>query len=292
MQVYADLVQSFYTVLALEKDLEHIDTEQGLYTQRIHDLNGRMAIGRSRPTEVLTVQTSEALLVAQREQVLGQLHVAREVLAFLTGLAPEIKLQDTAAIPDTVPPLETYLARLPQRPDLQAAQARVEAARENVTIAANAHLPSVDLNGDYYVDHSEPAPILVWDAQIALTLPVFSGFTLVAKTHQAESLLRQSENDLSQLNRLNLQEIRSDYFNVTSDLSQIAANKAAADMAEKNYRAVLKDYNLGLVTNLDVLVALQSDQDSLRALDKAIFSSKSDFEHLETAAAKRLDLYP
>ena len=46
-----------------------------------------MAIGRSRPTEVLTVQAAQAALAAQIEQVKSQISTARELLSFLTGFS-------------------------------------------------------------------------------------------------------------------------------------------------------------------------------------------------------------
>ncbi len=292
MQVYRDVVQAFYRVVALEQDLAHIDAQLALYDQRVRDLQERVAIGRSRPSEVLAVQTSRALLRSEREQVLGQARVAREVLAFLTGGPAEAGLSDTVPVPDRVEDLAEYLAGLPERPDVKAAQARVDSAREAAAVADGAHYPSLDLSGAYYLDHAGPQPTTVWDAELSLTLPIFSGLTLVSRSREAASLVRQSENSLSQVRRWGVQEITSAYHALRSDLDQLASLRTAADLAERNYRAILRDYNLGLETNLDVLQALQTHQDSLRALDRVLLAAKADLEVLETAAGRRLTLYP
>lgn len=292
MQLYRDVVRGFYQVAVLEKDIEHITVQLALYDQRVRDLQGRVAIGRSRTSEVLTVQTSRALLQAEREQTQGQARVAREVLAFLTGGPVSAGLADLTPVPERTDALEAYLAGVPDRPDVKAAQARADAAREAVTIASNAHLPDLDLSGAYYLDHAGPQPTTVWDAEISLTLPIFSGFTLVSRTREAESLARQSENALSQVRRLGVRDVTSAYHVLRSDLDQLAALRTAADLAERNYRAILRDYNLGLETNLDVLQALQTHQDSLRALDRVLLAAKADLEVLETAAGRRLNLYP
>jgi len=54
MQLYKDVAQAFYSRLAAQKDLAVLDNELDLYQQRIKELQNRLAIGRSRQSEVLT----------------------------------------------------------------------------------------------------------------------------------------------------------------------------------------------------------------------------------------------
>jgi outer membrane protein len=77
-QLYRDVAQAFYTRLSVEKDLSVLDNQLELYQKRIKELQDRLSIGRSRNTELLTVQAAQAILKAQREQVLGQLNVAKD----------------------------------------------------------------------------------------------------------------------------------------------------------------------------------------------------------------------
>ena len=113
------------------------------------------------------------------------------------------------------------------------------------------------------------------------------GGVIGSQTREAESRVRMSENNLSLTLRQDTQEVRTHHENLTSDLVQVAANTEAADLSEKNYRAVVNDYNLGLVTNLDVLVALSSSQDALRALDRSRYAAKLDNLRLEAASMMR-----
>ena len=61
MQLYRDVVQAFYTRLAVQKDLNLMDNKLELYQQRIKELEQRVSIGRSRNTEVLTIQAARAI---------------------------------------------------------------------------------------------------------------------------------------------------------------------------------------------------------------------------------------
>jgi outer membrane protein len=289
-QLYRDVAQAYYTRLAVEKDLIVLDNELDLYAKRIKDLQDRIKIGRSRITELLTVQSAQAILKAQREQILGQLHVAKEVLSFLTGLDQDIKLDDLDKVPYQIGSLESYQSKVSSRPDIVAAIKNVEAFKSQVYVAKGAHLPSVDLIGNYYGDRPDLKKNGDWDAAIVVTLPIFMGGIISSNVRTAQSQQRQSEIQLSRVQRMALEEIRSLYHNLKADLSQLKALQEAFNLAEKNYQANIKDYKLNLVTNLDVLQALTAYQDTQRSLEKIRYLTKIDYNQLEAAAALRLSL--
>jgi outer membrane protein len=268
MQLYGDVAQAFYTRLSVQKDLALLDNELELYETRIKDLQDRLTIGRSRITEVLTVQSAKAILKAQREQMLGQLNVAKEVLAFLTGLDQDIQLADAEDIPAAIGSLDSYQSEINARPDIVAARKNLEASKSGVSAAKGAYSPSVDLIGDYYFDRPDLDKNGAWDIEIAVTLPIFAGGINRSNVKTAESQQRQSELQLSQVQRMALEEIRSLHHNLKSDLAQLAALQEAFDLSEKNYKANVKDYELSLVNNLDVLQALAAYQDTERSLAK------------------------
>ena len=290
MQLYSDVAQAFYTQLAVQKDLSVLDNELELYQKRIKELQDRLNIGRSRITEVLTIQSAQAILKAQREQVVGQLEVAKEVLAFLTGLNQDIQLDDTDDVPSAIGSLVNYQTEVNARPDIIAAQKNVEAYKSNVSVARGGYLPNVDLISDYYGERPDREKNGAWDVEIAVTLPIFTGGITTSKVKTAESQRRESEQQLSQVQRMALENVRSLYHNLKADLSQLAALQEAFDISQKNYKANVKDYELNLVTNLDVLQALTSYQDTQRSLEKMRYQTKIDYNQLEAAVAHRLSM--
>ncbi len=290
MQLYRDVAQAFYTCLAVQKDLHVLDNELDLYQKRIKELQDRLTIGRSRITEVLTVQAAQAILKAQREQVLGQLEVTKEVLAFLTGLDQDIQLDDTDEVPFEIGSLDSYQSEINVRPDIMAARKNLEAFKSNISVAKGAYLPSVDLIGNYYVERPDLQKNGAWDVELAVTLPIFTGGIISSNVKTAESQKRQSEIQLSQVQRLAQEEIRSLHHNLKADLAQLAALQEAFNISEKNYKANAKDYEFNLVTNLDVLQALTAYEDTERSLEKIRYLSKVDYNKLEAATAHRLSL--
>jgi outer membrane protein len=291
LQLYQDVASAFYAVLAVQKDLQTVDGEVQLYEQRIADLKQRISIGRSRETEVLTVQSAQAILKAQADQLHGQLDAAQDILAFLTGVQHDA-LTETAEVVDQAESMESYLGNLDQRPDLQAAQKTVDMARSGVDIAKGGHWPSVDLLGDYYFARpsGSASQNIPWDATIELTVPIFQGGVVSSQARAAESQVKQAELSYSLMKRTAEEDLRTDYHNLRSDLRQNASLQTALSLAEKNYKAEMQDYNYGLVTNLDVLDALSAYEDTQRSLDKARYATYTDFSALEAVSARRLDL--
>ena len=286
-QLFKDVAQNFYTVLSIEQDLKNFGEEINRNIDREKELNGRVRIGRSRISEVLTVQSTISTLRAQVEQLQGQLSAAREAFAFLSGLAPATLLRDTEDLPATLEPLDDYLARMERRPDVIASQQRLSAAQESTTVARGANLPSLDLNANRYLERTGNLKDSTWDVGIALTVPIYAGGLLQSRVSEAVSLRTQAELSASQVSRQAEQEIRSVYQSVVFDRSQLDALEKETESARKNYETQRRDYRLGLVTNLDVLQALTAFQQNQLALDRARYTTKLDYLKLQAAAVRR-----
>jgi len=286
VQLYEDVVTNFYTVLSYEHDLDNYAQEIDQNLARKKDLQARVRIGKSRNSEVLNIEATISSLRAQVEQIHAQLQAARQNLAFLSGRDANTPLKDDQATIYQLDPVNTYLAALDQRPDIKASEKRLSAANENVSVARGERLPSVDLNANYYLERPGYLKDINWDVQLLLTIPLYSGGSVNSKVREADSQKTQAELALSQVRRQAEQEIRSAYSAVIFDIAQREALKKSTDAADKSYRAQLRDYRLGLVTNLDVLQALTALQQNQRALDRARLSTKLDFLRLQAVSER------
>jgi outer membrane protein len=287
VQLFKDTAQNFFDILAFEQDLKNLDEQISQNAKRETELRNRTRIGRARPGEVLTVQSTISTLRAEVERLQGQLQAAREVLAFLSGLDATTPLRDTETLPATLEPLAEYLAQLPRRPDVQASRQRFVAADEAIGVQRGARLPSLDLNANHYLERRGSLADVDWDVQIALSVPIYAGGVIQSRVREAASQRNQAELTASQVKRQAEQEIRATYQSVVFDRTQLEALEKATDAARKNYEAQLRDYRLGLVTNLDVLQALTTFQENQRALDRARFQAKADYLKLQAAAMRR-----
>jgi len=287
VQLFKDVAQNFYDVLTLEQELKNLDEQIGQYQQREKELQERVRIGRTRSGEVLTVQATISTLRAQVEQARTQLSTARDIFAFLSGLPATTPLRDTEAIPADPDALDAYLARVTLRPDVKAAQRRQVAAQENISVARGAHLPSLDLNANRYLERTGSLENVDWDVQLALTVPIYSGGSVQSRVREAQSQKDQAELATTRARRLADQEIRSFYQTVVLDRSRLDALEKATDAAKSNYETQRRDYRLGLVTNLDVLQALSTYLENQQALDRVRYNVKLNYLRLQAAAVRR-----
>jgi outer membrane protein len=282
--LFNDVVLNFYTVLGLEKTLTNYASEVEAYENRIKDLRQRIRIGRSRQSEVLTVEASLAGLRAQIESAKGQLRVARELYAFLTGLPSETPLQDDQPLIRTMPPVEYYINGVDHRPDVSANKIRLSATEDSLAIAKGAYLPTADFTANYYLYRFGATANVKWDIQFLATFPIYAGGAIDSSVRQAVSQIHQYDLNISLSRRQAEEQIRAAYQTYTADQQQVEALKASKLANERNLKAELADYRLGLVTNLDVLNALISYQESERALDQQIFTTKLNYFKLESVA--------
>jgi len=289
LDLYKQVAAAYYSVLSLEQDDHNLATELKLYDNRTKDLKARTRIGRSRSSEVLSVESAMASVRANQENTRGQILAMRESLAFLTGFSSEVELQDSSQpfAAEKIGSVDSYLTAVKSRPDYRSQYAKWKVADDSVWIAWTGHIPYLDFTGDYYLKRTGPSKDIHWDAQIILTVPLFSGGQTQSNIRTAQSQLRQAQLSLLQTERAAVQEIRTLYIQLKSSAQQETALAEATQLAEKSYKEQTHQYNLGLVTNLDVLNSLSSFQDSQTAWDRAKFSVKLNKVKLDLATSSK-----
>lgn len=289
MDLYQQTAQSYLDVLALEQDIRNLEAQQKIYKERVRDLQGRARRGQSSSAEALQAQSTAAALDAEYQIQSSRLRSTRENFALLTGLPASTKLTDLPEneINGKIKPLEEYLSRLEDRPDLKASKSMTAAADEEVSIAKGAHWPTVDLTGNYYFTRPEGfSEDLDWDIQIRATLPLFEGGVTQSTVRMA--VLQRSEKDLAmtQTRRKAEAEIRSLHDALRTRVDQLKALKLASDLAEKNYQLLQRDSRRGLARSLDVQLGLTEYRLAKRNYDQARYQARLDHIRLDLASAQ------
>ena len=284
MNLFNDVATAFYAVKTAEQDVANLKELKRLTEEREKELDQRRRIGRSRLSEVLTVQTQSQTLNSQIALAQGQLSIARETLAFLTGSNATMALEDSISKEPTSENLSRLLDSLNDRPDIQAAHSRVESAEQSIWAVKGGHLPSVDLGGNYYFKRPGILRETKWDLQINVTFPLFAGGTIVSQTSEAVSRHKQAELDAARLKRSAELEVRQSFENFSALKRQVETLKEALKVSEKNYHTQNQEYRLGLVTNLDVLQALNSFLETKRTYDRSAFAWQQESVRLANLA--------
>lgn len=276
-QLYSDVAKVFYALLAARADADNVEKTIELLQKRITELEKLNRVGRSRPIDVLAAKSQIAVLESQKVAAVANRRIAKNNFADITGLDRDEELAEDSKLPDVVPELHSYLRELENRPDIQSQKTLNSYYEYSVDAASGGHWPSLDLSGNYYFSHGG-APTSTqnkddWNATLTLTLPIYSGGETSALVRQASEQKNQSDLTLQKKLRDAEADVRTAYNNLISGIEQIKALEKALAITEQNYRQQERDYDYRLASNLDVLSALNSFQDTKRSLDKTRFQA-------------------
>lgn len=290
-QLFYSLAQAYYNVLEYESDLKNYTRQMNDTVKRLKETEEFYKIGRSQLTDVLAVKTNIATLEVTIANTKGQLESAKDVLAFYTGWNRNTPLKDDEATNRGKNPVEDYLAKIENRTDVKIALANVKANDEGVPIAWGAHLPSLDLLGDYYFER--PGTVyqgVNWDASLAITIPIFQGGVIQSQVRQAQSVARQYHLQLSYTRRNAEQEIRTFYDTLVMDREAYDKLTELVEVAKKTYETDVKYYRNGLVTNLQVLTDMATYEGALQQLGHQRFMVQLDTVKLQAATGDRPEI--
>lgn len=282
--LFRDVSGAFYLAVSLETQLADTRAAVALSADRVKELRERVALGRSRRSEVVLVESQLASLQAQAETQQGQIAVARELLSFLTGRElAGTALRDKLERLREVEPQDALLAHAGQRSDVRALHEAVIAGEAAARAAKGTWWPTVSLTGNYYLKRVAALDPIKWDVGVAGSLPLFAGGGQLAGVRLAGSQLESARAAYE----LGLRQARSD---IRSAAATLRAAVAVTDTSEKAYlkaeeahRLVVQEYRLGLVNNLDVISALNSLVSAKSSYDSSAVQAKLELLKLKVA---------
>lgn len=277
--VYQDVVKVFFSCLIQDKEILNQEKLVQLTNKRISDLEGRVKIGRSRHSELLLAKAQSESAKAQLEVAIREKEKALAELKRITGSDVGQSLTYKAK-EFHLAPLPFYLEKLNSHPDLQTKISEVAAQRDNLQVSYRTHLPDLDLRGNYYLHREGALKNVSWDVSLNITVPIFeSGVTTskineeVFKKEQQEYLLFDVKNTLETT-------VKQIFLTLEKDIVRLKILKKAAALAEDNYQEQQKDYRLGLVSNLEVIQAMNTYIENKKTHDRAFFEVEQNKELL------------
>lgn len=291
VQLYQDVSALYDQAYLAWAERVEFESELDANQKRKDELLRFRKLGRSRESEVLTLEANVASLSAQVEAAKVAEQNAHLALELLTGVKWVGSVSDLdPPTPHQLGKLDLWLTRVDQRADLQALQKAETAALEDIKIARGAHWPSLDLNGNYYFTRPGVLNSVNWDVGLSLTFPIFQGGALASQTDQAISRHRQSELALVRARRVAAEEVQTRFALVQSQIKQFSDLARAVLAWEKVVNSQKRDSALGVVTNLEVLQAMSSVQASRRAKIRALVQAHLEYQRLKAAVGERPEL--
>jgi outer membrane protein len=282
--IYQDVAQAFYNVLQFEGDMAVQADLIDALRARVDDLRNRVNLGRSRPSELLQAQTDLANAKVTYESQRGSMNTAMETVAFYTGVpSAKLVLKDTQQFP-TVQQLDAYLAHSPSRPDVLSQIETMKQSERQLAYAIGQYFPTISAQGNFLASQDPVSNNIDATMTIEASMPIFDGGLIAGQVHQNHELVRQNRLNIEQLQRTADQDTRTAYANFDASVAQIIVLREAATLAAKDFEAQVDDYRRGVVSNLDVLTALQDYQTARIQLHNANMTARLDLINLNVAA--------
>lgn len=255
------------TVIARAAYAAEIDaTEQliGLLKEQVQVTQAQVEGGTAPYANLLSAQSQLASTEATLAPLRQRLDQSEHLLAVLTGHTPaetvveQIDLASLALPSDLPVTLPSELVH--QRPDILAAEAQLHSASANIGVATAAMFPQFTLNGSFGQLSNAGSTLLrsassVWGLAADLATPLFRGGTLWYEKKAAEDAYQAALANYRQSVLSGLEQVADTLRALEHDAENVEAQARAVDAASGALKLLQANYEAGIVTYLQVLVA-------------------------------------
>lgn len=272
--LWQEVALAYYTAWIARNDVVNLTKLREFSDERVKDLKERVRVGRSRRGELN--QAEAQLMSVDAELARGNRAVAEaeERLGFLTGVPQSPNFERLPEPVLTTPDIQSYLEQAKSRPDLAAQKFQLEMADDLISGAKAGHMPSVDFNGNYYVERTGILQDSNWDIGVAVNIPIYQGGTIQGQVREQVERKRETTLAYERLKREIDRDIRILWHNSTALDKVVKDLKGSLDKARATYEANKRDYAYGLVTNLDVLLTMNQFIETKRSYERAVIEKE------------------
>jgi len=271
-QIVFEVEQAYYRLMGFEALVRANRESLKNFATSLDATQRRRESGLATVGDVYRAETavSQARLALQRSE--GEYWKLRGLLNVSIGLpvAHELNLQPVSNLPpvrEIGQSLESLLKKAKAtRPDLVAAQARVQSARATAKAASTAGLPSIDVTATagrtLYTD--DRPGIDTFSLGFNVRIPLFTGFRDTYNLRRAEALEDQAQSVRDQLYTQTELDVWQSYYDLQTAVATIGSTEAQVKSAQQTAQATLARYQAGFGSILDLITA-QQDEANARA---------------------------
>ena len=248
-----NIVTGAITSASLAERVALTEKQVVLLRQVARDTQRRYELGSASQNEALEADQDAATLEASLPGLRAQWHATRHALAVLLGRSPDQAPPDlafgTLAVPAEVPvvvPSELLAAR----PDIQVAEAVVQAAAADVGLATAQLFPSLSLSasmgkgGFAWADALSGAGS-IWAIGASLTQPIFHGGALLAERSAAKERYQAAVLQYKQTVLTAFRDVADTLSRLEAGGQALASAEASRQAAEQSYRNTASRVRLG-----------------------------------------------
>ncbi len=272
---------AYFEHLMADEQLELVLAQKRMYTALVDAAKKGIAAGSGTRTDIDDAQARLDMASAQElEARQNQDQTRRQLEVLINQPVGSVAKLNVAAL-KLVGPLPANLDEWTQKaeknsPEMKALQARLEAARREVSKSQAGHLPTLDAIAQWSNSGSENITRINSRYEnksigLQLNVPLFSGGYVNSTIRQAVAEQTRAEETLEALRRDLGVRVHKEYRGVSEGVMRVRALEQAARSAEQMLQSTQMSNKAGSRTQLDVLNAQQQYTLALRDLAQARF---------------------
>ncbi|MBN1363435.1 MAG: TolC family protein [Syntrophaceae bacterium] len=254
------VASSFYDVLKAQRALEIAGANLERLTKYHHFVEQRVKVGELTKTALLRAQGELSGAHADYLKASNSLQLAKSALIRVTGVENDFSLKDESLSSAEVCEFEKLLqSAQDSRTDLKSYDMQTKMAEQQVKYARGAFWPSVGLFAIYNRADQDPiSPTMNKESifgGVSLSFPFFEGGLRIAEFKEAKALEHQARLAYDDLKKNVDIELRAACLDLDTLKGSLKFLEDQQIFAKDNYNAVIKQFENGLATSLDVMDA-------------------------------------
>jgi outer membrane protein/protease secretion system outer membrane protein len=270
---------AYFEALMSDEQLDLVLAQKKTYTALVDAAKKGLAAGSGTRTDIDDAQSRLDMAAAQELEARQNQDLARRQLQLLVNQpVDQIAKLNVAALRLSAPMpanLDDWTRKAEQAsPEIRAMQARLDAARREVSKAQAGHFPTLDAVAQWSNSGSENITRVNSRYEnktigLQLNVPLYSGGYVNSTIRQAVAEQTRAEESLEALRRDLGVRVHKEYRGVSEGVLRVRALEQAARSAEQMMKSTQMSLTAGSRTQLDVLNAQQQFTLALRDLAQA-----------------------
>jgi outer membrane protein len=257
------VIQAYFDAQSAKALLESKAQNTTIAHNTLETARRREAKGVSAQSDTLQATTALARVSLDRNRASGSYQKALSVLVYALGLPTHTQITLAADLGDTTEQtgkdLDAWLAiTQTQHPAITAARAQFEAARQKVTATRSDSLPTLDFSANYFENGRPGQGLTPSHTQertlgIALSIPLFDGFSRTYKIRGAEAQVEQRGAELQDTEHQILMEVVKAHADAIAALGNLQASESLLTAAQDALSVSQRKYEKGAADILEIL---------------------------------------
>ncbi|MGA2091517.1 MAG: efflux transporter outer membrane subunit [Endomicrobiales bacterium] len=262
LSIHATLAQDYFLLRSLDTQQQIVNETIDGYKRFLQMTKNRYNNGVASQADVMQADTQYKTTLAQGIDIGIQRAMTEHAIAILVGKLPSVFSVPVSTAPMCPPEVPLILPSelLERRPDIAAAERRVQVANAQIGVAKSAFFPSFSLSATREAVSNNWAtlfslPNQIWSIGPEAAETLFAGGAIRAQVAQAKAAYSVSVATYKQTVLTGFQDVEDNLSSVRILEQEAAAEDEAVKAAHRSLVISLNQYQAGTISALDVVTA-------------------------------------